>query len=205
MLYHHFREPQKCVNSIILFLLVVLIEPKKHSEYCTELLINRIKYLMGKYKRDMILESGVMKNTPAAATAMTVTSKRRHSLIINNDGLISPETVALATAANAAAADEDSGDRSSGATSYNVSSFDYATTTTATTATATTNSCGQNQQTSNSSGAPAVKIRTSTSFHYAERRSSAMIVNSRILTRRFVQLLTEIYEIAQVFPYVLST
>lgn len=47
-------------------------------------------------------------------------------------------------------------------------------------------------------------IRTSTSFHYSERKSSWLLINNRLLTKRSIQLLTEIYEIAQVFPYVLS-
>lgn len=47
-------------------------------------------------------------------------------------------------------------------------------------------------------------MRASASFQYSSERSSAVAVNTQLLNKRFVDLLTGIYEIAQVFPYVLS-
>jgi hypothetical protein len=102
-------------------------------------------------------------------------------------------------------------------TSQNQSSFDYSTSTNpyqraSSRANKKRRSKVQNNNTNshNHNATKLSKLRTSTSFTYSSRNDqfreklNLIAANSRILTKRFVQLLTEIYEIAQVFPYVLS-
>lgn len=155
---------------------------QKHSEYCTELLVKRIKYLMNKHKREV---DDMEKQRR---------QQRRYSLIHQQQHQQQQFEYLMMEERQHEDGDEADAEEDSMNTSHNVSSFDYS---------ASHRNNGR-------------RVRTSASFQYSERLSSsnaatsvaaaaATIANSRrVLNRRFVQLLTEIYEIAQVFPYVLS-
>lgn len=87
-------------------------------------------------------------------------------------------------------------------TSRDVSSFDYTSASHRRRSYANAYRNRQRRQTdAPNSATTTTTTTTSGSYPYPHM---SVATNNRILNKRFVQLLTEIYEIAQVFPYVLS-
>lgn len=113
--------------------------------------------------------------------------------------------------------DEDDEDEDSLETSHDVSSFDFTSNTWRTGNERTTKRKRARRRRCTRRPPPRANMTTSTSFPYTTAdvsftataatvvaTTTDTAVSNRILNKRFVQLLTEIYEIAQVFPYVLS-